>query len=151
MAYTVDKLKSTRVYIAMGDGADPEVFRPICGITTKGFQQTRQTNDTTDWDCADPDATPIVIRDAGPTDWSMTGSGLLARNKLAAVQAAFESGDPTNFRFVFDEKTGDEIVDGYYQGPGIISDFNITGENGQYLQVSLTITGADKVNLIANT
>jgi len=53
MAYT-DKLKSTRVAIMMGDGATPEVFSPMCGITTKGFQQTRATSDTVDWDCAAP-------------------------------------------------------------------------------------------------
>lgn len=39
MAYT-DKLKSTRVYIAMGDGATPETFATFCGINTKGLQQT---------------------------------------------------------------------------------------------------------------
>ncbi|WP_347271625.1 phage tail tube protein [Rhizorhabdus histidinilytica] len=148
MAYTTSKLKSTRVYIAMGDGGAPEVFSPICGITTKGFQQTRQTNDTTDWDCADPDASPITVRDVGAKDWSMTGSGLLARSLLADVQAAFDSGDPTNFRFVFDEKPTDEIVGGFYEGPGIITDLNVTGENGQYVQISITISGADAVQFV---
>lgn len=61
MAYT-DKLKSTRVYIAMGDGATPETFATFCGINTKGLQQTRATSDTTDWDCAAPDAIPINQR-----------------------------------------------------------------------------------------
>jgi len=151
MAYTTDRLKSTRVHIALGDGAEPEVFEAICGITTKGFQQTRATNDTVDWDCADPDATPITVRDTGATDWSITGSGLLARNKLADLQAAFDDPNPSNWRFVFDEATGNEIVDGYYQGPGLLTDLSITGENGQYLQISLTISGADKVNFVANT
>ncbi|KQX18421.1 MULTISPECIES: phage tail tube protein [unclassified Sphingomonas] len=151
MAYTTSKLKSTRVYLAMGDGADPEVFSALCGITTKGFQQTRATNDTTDWDCADPDASPITIRDMGAKDWSMTGSGLLARSLLADVQAAFDAGNPTNFRFVFDEPASDEIVDGYYQGPGIITDFNVTGENGQFVQISITISGADAVQFISGS
>jgi len=150
MAFTVDKLKSTRVYIAIGDGETPEVFTAICGITTKSLQQTTATNDTTDWDCTDPDAAPIIVRDVGAKDWSISGSGLLARNKLADLQAAFDSGNPTNFRFVFDEAAGNEIVDGSYAGPGIVTDFSITGENGAYLQISLTIQGAGQLVLIPN-
>lgn len=141
MAYT-DKLKSTRVFIAIGDGAEPEVFLPLCGITTKGFQQTRATNDTTDWDCADPDATPIVVRDVGAADWSIGGSGLLHRPLLATLQAAFDDTSATNYRFVFDEANGNEVIDGYYQGPGIVTDLNVTGTNGEYVNISLTISGA---------
>lgn len=145
MAYT-DKLKSTRVAIMMGDGAIPEVFAPMCGITTKGFQQTRATSDTVDWDCADPDAIPITVRDVGATDWNISGSGLLHRPLLPQVQAAFDDADPTNFRFAFD----DDVIDGYYQGPGIITDFNITGSNGEYVQVSLTISAAGPKTFVAN-
>jgi len=151
LAYTTDRLKSTRVFIALGDGADPEVFTAICGITSKGLQQTRATNDTVDWDCANPDGTPITIRDTGATDWSITGSGMLARSRLADLQAVFVDPNPRNWRFVFDEAAASVIVDGYYQGPGLLTDFSITGENGQYLQISLTITGADAIAFVANT
>lgn len=150
MAYT-DKLKSTRVYIAMGDGGTPtETYNNLCGFNTKGFQQTRATNDTVDWDCADPDATPITVRDVGATDWTISGSGLLHRPLLADVQAAFDSSDPTNFRFVFDEPTGGEVIDGYYQGPGIITDLNVTGNNGEYVQISITISAAGPKQFVAN-
>lgn len=150
MAYT-DKLKSTRVAIMMGNGATPtEVFAPMCGITTKGFQQTRATSDTVDWDCADPDASPITVRDVGASDWTISGSGLLHRPLLADVQEAFDSAGPTNFRFMFDEATGAEVIDGYYAGPGIITDFNITGTNGEYLAVSLTISAAGPKAFVAN-
>jgi predicted secreted protein len=149
MAYT-DKLKSTRVYIAKGDGATPtEVFTNLCGFNTKGFQQTRATNDTTDWDCADPDASPITVRDIGAKDWSISGDGLLHRPLLSDLQAAFDSGEPTNFRFVFDEATGSEVIDGYYQGPGIITDLNITGTNGDFVNISVTITGASAVSFVS--
>lgn len=149
MAYT-DKLKSSRAYIAMGDGASPETFPPMCGITTKGFQQTRATSDTVDWDCEDPDATPVTVRDAGATDWTISGNGLLHRPLLAKVQAAFDSGDPTNYRFVFDEPTASQVIDGYYQGPGIITDLNITSTNGEYVGISLTISAAGPKAFVAN-
>lgn len=149
MAYT-NKLKSTRVYIAIGDGAEPEVFTPLCGISTKGFQQTRATSDTTDWDCADPDAIPITVRDVNQTDWTISGSGLLHRPLLATLQDAFDTTVPANFRFVFDEPTGDEVIDGYYQGPGIITDLNVTGTNGEYVQISITISAAGPKTFVAN-
>lgn len=150
MTYT-DKLKSTRVAIMMGNGATPtEVFAPMCGITTKGFQQTRATSDTVDWDCADPDATPITVRDAGATDWTISGSGLLHRPLLADVQEAFDNTEATNFRFMFDEPSTSQVIDGYYQGAGIITDFNITGTNGEYVQVSLTISAAGPKVFVAN-
>lgn len=146
MAYTT-KVKSTLVGIAMGNGATPtELFAPLCGINTKGFTQTRQTSDTTDWDCADPDALPIVVRDLGPADWSITGSGLLHAPLLATLQEAFEASDPVNFRFTFDDST----IDGYYQGPGIVTSLEINGTNGEYVQISITITAAGPLTFTDN-
>ena len=135
----------------MGDGATPEVFTNLCGLSTKGFQQTRATSDTVDWDCADPDATPITVRDVGATDWTISGSGLLHRPLLASLQEAFDSAEPTNFRFIFDEAVGSEVIDGFYAGPGIISDLNINSVNGQYVDISLTITAAGPKAFVANT
>lgn len=149
MAYT-NKIKGTRAVIMIGDGATPEVFAVMCGISTKGFQQTRATSDTTDWDCADPDAIPITVRDVNQSDWSISGSGLLHRPLLARLQEAFDTTEPVNFRFVFDEKAGDEVIDGYYEGPGIITDLNITGTNGEYVQISITITAAGPKMFVQN-
>lgn len=150
MAFT-DKLKGTRLGLAIGDGATPQVFTPMCGISQKGLQQTRQTSDTVDWDCADPDATPITVRDINQADWTASGSGLLHRPALATVQAAYDTTDPVDFRIVFDEAVGDEVVDGYYEGPGVITDFSITGNNGEYIQIAITIQGAGKLNFVSNS
>ncbi|OGT55479.1 MAG: hypothetical protein A3E01_09225 [Gammaproteobacteria bacterium RIFCSPHIGHO2_12_FULL_63_22] len=148
MAYT-NKLKGTRVAIMIGDGATPEVFTTLCGISTKGFQQTRATSDTTDWDCADPDAIPVITRDVNATDWSISGSGLLHRPLLATLQAAYDTTTTTNFRFYFDEASGDEVISGYYEGPGIVTDLNITATNGEYIQISLTITAGGAKSFVA--
>lgn len=150
MAYT-DKIKSTRVAIMRGDGATPQVFAPMCGLTTKGFQQTRATSDTTDWDCTDPDATPITVRDAGATDWTISGSGLLHRPLLALVQADFDNSNPTDYRFAFDEAVGDTVINGYYQGPGFITDLNIGATNGEYVNVSMTISAAGPKTFVPNS
>ena len=133
-----------------GNGASPEVFSPMCGLTTKGFQQTRATSDTVDWDCEDPDATPITVRDAGATDWTISGNGLLHRPLLAQVQADFDDANPTNYRFAFDEPSTSQVIDGYYQGPGFITDLNVTGTNGEYVNISLTISAAGPKVFVAN-
>ncbi len=52
---------------------------------------------------------------------------------------------------MLDEPTGSEVIDGYYEGPGIITDLNITGTNGEYLQISLTIRAAGAKAFVANT
>lgn len=146
MALT-DKLKGRFLAIMMGDGATPtEVFAPMCGLNDKSFQQTRATSDTTDWDCADPDLPPVIVRDLGASDWTISGSGLLHRPLLADVQAAFDSGSPTNFRWAYN----DDVIDGYYAGPGIITDFTQTGANEGYVQISLTISAAGPAAFVAN-
>ena len=58
------------------------------------------------------------------------------------MQDAFDDTNPVNFRFIFDEATGDEKIDGYYEGPGFVTDLNITGENGSYVNISITISAA---------
>lgn len=145
MAYT-DKLKSTRVAIMMGDGESPETFSQMCGINQKQLQQTRATSDTTDWDCADPDAAPITVRDVGAKDWNLSGSGLLHRALLPKVQAAFDSSEPTNYRWAY----MDDVIDGYHQGPGIITDFTEGATNGEYVNISLTISAAGAKTFVAN-
>ncbi|MFK4794668.1 phage tail tube protein [Sphingobium sp. ZW T5_29] len=145
MAYT-DKLKSTQIAIMMGDGAEPEVFSPMCGLNQKQFQQTRATSDTVDWDCTDPDAIPITVRDVGAADWNLTGSGLLHRPLLPLVQAAFDSAEPTNYRWAY----MDTVIDGYHQGPGIITDFTEGATNGEYVQINLTISAAGPKTFVSN-
>lgn len=151
MAYT-DKVKSTKVTIARGDGENPEVFTTMCGLTTKGFQQTRATNDVTDWDCADADAAPIIVRDAGATDWSITGSGLLHRPLLELVQADYDSTDPTNYRFVFDDGADSgEPIDGYYEGPAFITDLTIGAANGEFVNISITLSAAGAKSFVSTS
>lgn len=149
MAFT-DKLKGTRFALMIGDGETPEVFTKLCGISNKGLQQTRQTSDTVDWDCADPDATPATVRDVNQADWTISGDGLLHRPNLALMQEVYDTTETRNFRIFFDEATGDEVIDGYYQGPGIVTDFNLTGTNGEYVQASITIQGAGPLAFVEN-
>lgn len=140
MAYTVGKLKGNYADILFGDGADPEVFTQLCGINTRGLNITyANAFEAEDYDCADPEAVAQTVREVGAQDWSITGSGLYNRSQMAALRALL--GDTQSWRFALDEPSGDSIDDGYWQGPGHISSFEVGANNGEWTQVSLTITG----------
>jgi hypothetical protein len=141
MAYTVGKVKGNYTDIMFGNGADPEVFTQLCGINTRGLTITHSNAfETEDWDCADPEAQAQTIRQVGAQDWSISGSGLFNRSQIAALRGLL--GADQNWRFASDEPSGDSLDDGYWEGPGFISSWEETGNDGEWKQISLTITGA---------
>lgn len=142
MAYTDGRVKGNYADIMFGNGADPEVFVQLCGINTRGITITYSSAfEAEDYDCNDPEANAKTIREVGAQDWSISGSGLYNRAQMAALRALH--GASQSWRFMLDEPDGDDIDDGYWQGRGFISSFEITGNDGQWTQVSMTITGAD--------
>lgn len=141
MAYTVGKVKGNYTDIMFGNGADPEVFTQLCGINTRGLNITYSSAfETEDWDCADPDAKAQTIREVGAQDWSITGSGLFNRTQMAALRDLH--GVTQNWRFASGEPASENIDEGYWGGLGFISSWEETGNNGEWKQISLTITGA---------
>lgn len=140
MAYTTGRVKGNYTDILFGSGADPEVFTQLCGINSRGLQITYASAfEGTDWDCADPEATGQTLREVGAQDWSITGSGYFNRTQMTALRALH--GNSQQWRFASDEPTGDNLDDGFWQGPGFISSWEETGNDGEYKQISLTITG----------
>jgi hypothetical protein len=142
MAYAA-KVKGNYADIMFGDGDSPEVFTQLCGINTRGITITyANAFELTDYDCADPEDAGQTIRDVGAQDWSITGSGLYNRAQMAAIRGLM--GSTQNWRFALDEPPAPAaaVDDGYWQGPGFISSFEITGNDGEWTQASITITGA---------
>ncbi len=142
MAYAA-KVKGNYADIMFGDGADPEVFTQLCGINTRGITITyANAFEMTDYDCADPEDAGQTVRAVGAQDWSITGSGLYNRAQMAAIRGLM--GSDQSWRFAMDEPAAPAVaVDaGYWQGPGFISSFEITGNDGEWTQASITITGA---------
>ena len=140
MAYAA-RVKGNYADIMFGDGADPEIFTQLCGINTRGITITyANAFELTDYDCADPEDAGQTIRSVGAQDWSITGSGLYNRAQMAAIRALL--GTEPNWRFALDEPGAPAAaVDaGHWQGPGFISSFEITGNDGDWTQASITIT-----------
>lgn len=136
MAYPVT-VKGQKVALLLGDGADPEVFTVVCGITTKGLTRTNQTGDTTVWDCTNPDAAPVIERDILAGDWSMSGSGQAVVAELNRLEDALA--EPSNWRIVF-YGTGSTVTRSY-TGNAIMTELTINAVNGSRAEVSLSLVG----------
>lgn len=134
-----DIVKGTYIDILYGDGADPEVFTPFCGLTARSFTQQGNTNDVFVPDCADPEDVPH--RRLVPTgkQWDLSGDGLL---NLAQRQAVDDLWMITrNYRFRIARPAGSLVGTGYYQGPAMLTNIQWGGStgNGEFASGSLAI------------
>ncbi|HZH10546.1 MAG TPA: phage tail tube protein [Microvirga sp.] len=126
----------------IGDGATPtEVFAKVCGFTEMELTIDKETNDTTVPDCDDPDAAAWTERDVVALAWSMTFSGVLAKEALPLLEDATFSSAPTNVRLdLAGAGEGSGTPNKRYAGRAHIN-HSITGARGEKWQVSVTVTG----------
>ncbi len=134
-----DIVKGTYIDILMGDGDDPEVFTPICGLTTRSFTHQINTNDTFVPDCADPEDVPK--RRLVPTgeQWDLAGDGLYNLAQEAEIRAAM--GVTKNYRFRIRRPAGSIVGTGWWEGPAMLTNTQLNGNsgNGEFGQLSLQI------------
>jgi hypothetical protein len=131
-------IRGTYFSLMLGGGGSPETFLALCGITTRTFAHKNNTSDTFTRDCADPENVPVRNLIVTGEQWDLTGSGVLNRDNLATIIAA-DDGLTHNFRFLFTEPTGDLVLQGYWAGPGIITDLTVNGDDGGFANISLSI------------
>ncbi len=131
-----DIIRGTYFSLMMGDGAGPEVFIALCGISTRNFTHQANTNDVFTRDCALPENVPVRRAIVTGEQWDLTGEGVLNRSDLERIEAAF--GVKKNYRFLFTEPSDDEVFQGYYAGSAILSNMTITGEDENFATMSLT-------------
>jgi hypothetical protein len=119
--------------ILLGDGAEPEEFVAPCGLTSRGFTRTAETNDTNVPDCDDEDLPSWLERDTVSLSWSLSGEGVVDEGALDEWEAFYEQLSSRNLRVM--------IKDRVYEGRGKLTNFAITGERGTRVQLSVEITG----------
>lgn len=126
----------------IGDGATPtEVFTKLCGFTEMELTIDKETNDSTVPDCDDPDAAAWTERDVVSLSWSMTFSGVLAKEALPLLEAETLQSDTTNIRLdLAGAGTGAGTPNKRYAGRAHIN-HSITGSRGEKWQVEVTVTG----------
>lgn len=135
-----------KLLILLGDGGTPEVFAAPCGLTTRGIEFSKETNDVTVPDCDDPDLPAWTERSVRTLSGSVSGSGILAAEAHATWRAAFLNTNSVNCRIKIDDTLGNG--GGYYAGRFHLSAFSITGEIGDKLQVEITLDNDGEVTWV---
>jgi hypothetical protein len=131
-------LKDGYVSLLLGNGATPtEVFTAICGLTTRTFVEGVNTADRFIRDCDDPEDIPIRRLNITGQQWSITGTGLLARESIAAVRAA--KGLTKNWRFAIAKPAGATGWDGHFTGPAVLTSITYGATEGEFVTVELAI------------
>jgi hypothetical protein len=130
-------IRGTYFSLLMGNGAGPEVFAALCGITTRNFTAAVNTNDQFTRDCALPEDVPIRRAIVTGKQWDLTGEGSLNRENLEVIMAA--QAVTKNYRFLFTEPDGDEVYQGYWAGPAILTNVAITAEDDSFATISITL------------
>ena len=122
--------------IQIGNGASPEVFKNLCGITTRSFNMSANSVDTTIPDCNNPEATPQKTGVPGIKQRTFTGSGKFV---AGADSATFIN--HVNDATIFNARV---IVPGLgtYTGPWFVTDFEFSGEAEGMMDFSATFEAA---------
>jgi hypothetical protein len=114
----------------------PGIFAAPCGLTTKGFNQTANAQETSVPDCDDPDAPAFVERAVDTISAEITGSGVLAKEAHENVwQPMFVGAVSKNCRIYPFGLTG-----GYYEGLFLLTQYNNTVQRGQKVNVDITLS-----------
>lgn len=127
--------------VKVGNGADPEVFAAPCGLTTRGINFSKETNDTTVPDCDDPDLPSWTERDARTLAATVSGSGILAVEALPTWRGFFMSTDTKNCQIWVG-------TSGYFEGAFHCTSFNVTGEIGNKVQVEIELQNDGEVTWV---
>lgn len=133
-----DIIRGTYFVLAVGDGAEPtEQFQALCGITTRQFQIQNNTADQFIRDCEEPEDVPIRRLIVTGKQWSLSGNGTLNRAQFEDILAA--EGVTKNWRFYYTEPANDEVYRGYFEGPALLQNVTIDGNDEAYGQLSVQI------------
>lgn len=129
--------------ISVGDGATPENFTKICGLTAVAVNHTAQTSDRFVRDCAYPNRkAKRKVRVTGEQQ-DITGSGLSNAHQIALLKAAV--GKSKNYEIVGfrDDGTDAGAELGTYSGAYVMTAHNIsTDQNGDSsMEVTLASDG----------
>ncbi len=138
-----DIIRGTYFSLMLGNGAGPEDFTALCGITTRSFTGQVNTNDVFTRDCALPENVPVRRVIATGKQWSLSGEGVLNRADLERIQA--ELGAISNWRFLFTEPTDDEVFQGHWGGAFMMTNLQVTGEDENYANISIQLESDGEV------
>lgn len=128
--------------ILVGDGADPEVFSLICGLTSKGIDWSTSTQTTEAPDCADEDLPSwqeIGITSVGA---AISGDGLWSAQSHGLLLNWIADGESKNVQIRYDDAAGGDPL--YAQGPAVCTSLSDKVQKGQKLTRSVAFAFTQK-------
>lgn len=142
--------RSSQFMIKLGDGGSPEVFEAPCGLNTKGINFTKEMNDVAVPDCDDPDAPAWAERAVTVMSAEISGEGILAMGDLDTWIEFNESTISRNAQIVLDVDAPNASLGGMWTGKFLMSGFNVTAEQGNKVQVSVSMQSDGQVTWVPN-
>jgi hypothetical protein len=138
LPYTADWSQFT---VLMGNGATPEVFSRMCGLMSRGFNQTVATGETNVPYCDDETLPAITMRSATALSAEITGSGTLAVEDVAAWDAA--KGVSKNYQVNLELPLAQGGVS--WTLPMILTNLNLKGTKGEKVTFDVTLVSSGAI------
>lgn len=146
----VKHARGVKLLIKVGDGGSPEAFETYCSVNAeRGITFTAGTNDQEVVDCADPDAIAWMVREKSNLSASITGSGMLNTPDVQEFYDWLVSPDSKNVKVAVDVPSVDGGV--VFTGAFHLTEFSITGNRGEKMQASISLSSDGAVTSAANT
>lgn len=137
--------RSSQFIIRLGDGGTPEVFAAPCGLSTKGINFSKETNEVNVPDCDDPEAPAWVERATVSLSATVSGDGILAMNDLDTWIDFNESTASRNMQIELDVDPPNTAMGGQWTGKFLMTTFNVTAELGSKLAVAVELQSDGQV------
>lgn len=142
--------RGVKLLLKVGDGASPEVFSTYCSVNAdRGITFTAGINEQDVIDCADPDAVAWVAREKTNLSAAITGSGMLNTPDVEEFFDWQTSEEAKNVKVVVDVPSADGGV--IFSGRFHLTEFSITGNRGEKMQASISLSSDGEVTSAANT
>lgn len=138
-----------KLLLKMGDGALPEVFTAACSITAKTVNFEGQENTFDIPDCEDPEAISWLVSEMASKRVTIEGSGTLNALDFDDFFVWWDGGEDKNCKVVIDVPNADggRILSGAFKVPS----FQLTGNRGEKMNVSITVASSGPVVKTTNT
>ena len=129
--------KGKDLLLLVGDGGGTEVFTAVAGMRSNGIKINNESVDVTNKSSAGV----RELMAGGIQSFAASGSGVFLNDAgfTAVHTAVLANGDPTNFQVVVPGL-------GTYEGPFMISDFEITGEHNGEVTFSMSLDSANAIS-----
>lgn len=132
--------------IRLGDGEAPETFTAPCALRSRGMNLTANNSEVALLDCSSPEAASWMTRNVVAQMASISGSGSLDPDDLSTWWEFFNNAAAKNVQVHVDKALADG--GGYWQGPFILTTFNMTGsrdDNGGVVSFEVELMSAGRV------